>query len=401
MTSFSTLLSVHLISIALSVGLLTLRFWLRYQKHPQAFARWTRIVPPVVDTLLLLSGIALMAKAHILPFSGQAQWLTEKLFGVIIYIVLGFIALDYRRMHSQQARIIAFPLALVVLYIIIKLATTKVPLLGEVMRSLADFEFNKAPLCEGMILACEAIRRDFPSQDVYDELERLVSLAKEEISQLLPLEEQLEKLIALFYGDWGFKASRGVYRLSDALWLDQVLKNRQGSAVSLGAVLLWVANRLDLPLLPVIFPTQLILRIECPDGEIWLINPFNGESLSEHMLDVWLKGNISPSAELFYEDLDEADNIEVIRKLLDTLKASLMEENQMELALRTSEALLQFNPEDPYEIRDRGLIYAQLDCEHVALNDLSYFVEQCPEDPISEMIRAQINNIAHKHIVLH
>ena len=109
MTSFSTLLSVHLISIALSVGLLTLRFWLRYQKHPQAFARWTRIVPPVVDTLLLLSGIALMAKAH---------------------IVLGFIALDYRRMHSQQARIIAFPLALVVLYIIIKLATTKVPLLG-------------------------------------------------------------------------------------------------------------------------------------------------------------------------------------------------------------------------------------------------------------------------------
>lgn len=78
MTSFSTLLSVHLISIALSVGLLTLRFWLRYQKHPQAFARWTRIVPPVVDTLLLLSGIALMAKAHIQPFSGQAQWLTEK-----------------------------------------------------------------------------------------------------------------------------------------------------------------------------------------------------------------------------------------------------------------------------------------------------------------------------------
>ena len=126
MTSFSTLLSVHLISIALSVGLLTLRFWLRYQ----TFARWTRIVPPVVDTLLLLSGIALMAKAHILPFSGQAQWLTEKLFGVIIYIVLGFIALDYRRMHSQQARIFAFPLALVVLYIIIKLATTKVPLLG-------------------------------------------------------------------------------------------------------------------------------------------------------------------------------------------------------------------------------------------------------------------------------
>lgn len=130
MTTFSLLLNVHLISIALSVGLLTLRFWWRYTHARRANARWTRVVPPIVDTVLLLSGVALMAKTHILPFTEQGTWLTEKLFGVIIYIVLGFIALDYRRARSQQARLIAFPLALVVLYIIIKLATTKIPLLG-------------------------------------------------------------------------------------------------------------------------------------------------------------------------------------------------------------------------------------------------------------------------------
>ena len=130
MTTFSLLLGVHLISIALSVGLLTLRFWWRYTQARLASARWTRIAPPVIDTVLLLSGVALIAKTHILPFTEQGTWLTEKLFGVIIYIVLGFIALDYRRARSQQMRLIAFPLALVVLYIIIKLATTKIPLLG-------------------------------------------------------------------------------------------------------------------------------------------------------------------------------------------------------------------------------------------------------------------------------
>lgn len=66
------------------------------------------------------------------------------------------------------------------------------------MRSLADFEFNKAPLCDGMITASESIRLDFPTQTVYDELERLVSLAQEEISQLLSQDEQLEKLLAIF-----------------------------------------------------------------------------------------------------------------------------------------------------------------------------------------------------------
>lgn len=240
------------------------------------------------------------------------------------------------------------------------------------MGSLADFEFNKAPLCDGMVLISEQVRDDFPSRFVEEELQRLLRLAQEEIAPSWDQERQIERLLELFYDEWGFGASQGVYRLSDALWLDKVLVNRQGSAVSLGAILLWIAQRLALPVVPVIFPTQMLLRADPETSEeMWLINPFNGETLDEHTLEVWLKGNIGPVAELFNEDLDEADNAEVIRKLLDTLKSALMEERQMELALRASEALLQFNPEDPYEIRDRGLIYAQLDCDHVALLDLA------------------------------
>lgn len=130
MNSITLLLGVHLFSIALSISLFVLRYGWRECHSVRAHARWTRVVPPVVDTFLLLSGVGLIAKTHILPFTEQGTWLTEKLFGVIIYIVLGFIALDYRRARSQQARLVAFPLALVVLYIIIKLATTKIPLLG-------------------------------------------------------------------------------------------------------------------------------------------------------------------------------------------------------------------------------------------------------------------------------
>lgn len=128
--TIAMLLTLHLICVALSVSLFVARYWWRYCGHALAAARWTRIVPPVIDTLLLLSGIGLIVKTHILPFTESGSWLTGKLFGVIIYIVLGFIALDYRQARSQQARFIAFPLALVVLYIIIKLAITKIPLLG-------------------------------------------------------------------------------------------------------------------------------------------------------------------------------------------------------------------------------------------------------------------------------
>ena len=40
----------------------------------------------------------------------------------------------------------------------------------------------------------------------------------------------------------------------------------------------------------------------------------------------------------------------------------------MEQALKVSETILLFDPDDPYEIRDRGLIYAQLDCSHIAVS---------------------------------
>lgn len=130
MTLFNLAIGLHLTAAALSVSLFVLRYWWRYAGDPRASQRWARVVPHSVDTILLLSGAGLIAITHYLPFTAQGAWLTEKLFGVIIYIVLGFIALGHRCRRSQQTGFIAFMLGLVVLYIIIKLATTKIPFLG-------------------------------------------------------------------------------------------------------------------------------------------------------------------------------------------------------------------------------------------------------------------------------
>nr|WP_318381493.1 invasion regulator SirB2 [uncultured Enterobacter sp.] len=130
MSAFNILITLHLACVVSTISLFVLRYWWRYTDNPRLSMRWVRIVPHAVDTLLLLSGAGLVWITHFLPFTVRGAWLTEKLFGVIIYIVLGFIALGRRRPRSQQAGFIVFLLGLVVLYIIIKLATTKIPLLG-------------------------------------------------------------------------------------------------------------------------------------------------------------------------------------------------------------------------------------------------------------------------------
>ncbi|MEB8677935.1 invasion regulator SirB2 [Cronobacter malonaticus] len=129
MAAYFAVKHLHILTVVISISLFVLRYWWQYRSSPMSSKRWVRIVPHVNDTVLLGSGVALVLITHFYPFTPQCAWLTEKLFGVIIYIVLGFIALG-RRPRSQQVRWIAFLLGLVVLYIIVKLATTKVPLLG-------------------------------------------------------------------------------------------------------------------------------------------------------------------------------------------------------------------------------------------------------------------------------
>lgn len=269
------------------------------------------------------------------------------------------------------------------------------------MSRIADFEFNTSPLSAGVILVSQSIRRDFPVAEVERKLQQLVDEARAAMPDDLNQEQQLDALFELFFTIWGFGGVGGVYRLSDAIWLDKVLEERRGTPVSLGTIFLHIAHQLDLPLMPVIFPTQLILRADWLDDEMWLINPLNGETLNEHQLEVWIKGSLGLCAELEDNDLDESDNLMVVRKMLDALKAALIEEKQMEMALSASETALCFDPDDPYEIRDRGLIYAQLECNHIAISDLNYFVEQCPEDPVSEVIKLHIYTMDRKRVTLH
>lgn len=123
--------NLHLLTVAVTILLFLLRFYWQRIGSAMLQRRWVRILPHVNDTLLLLSGASLVMISHFYPFSPQGSWLTEKLLGVIIYIALGSVALS-RRPRSDRTRWIAFIVALIALVTIIKLALSKMPLLGIV-----------------------------------------------------------------------------------------------------------------------------------------------------------------------------------------------------------------------------------------------------------------------------
>jgi|SRR5471032_2243570 len=128
MSSYIVLINLHIVTVITSIFLFVLRFYWKSTGSAMLQQRWVRVVPHAIDTLLLTSGIALIFVTHLSPFSPEGRWLTEKLFGVIIYIVLGFVALS-KKPRRLTTRWIAFILALGCLALIVKLTLTQIPLL--------------------------------------------------------------------------------------------------------------------------------------------------------------------------------------------------------------------------------------------------------------------------------
>ena len=85
--------------------------------------RATRIIPHVNDALLLGVGIWLVASLAINPFT--EPWLLAKFTGLVVYILLGMVAL--KRGRTQQIRLIALVSAIAVFVYIIGVAIAKSP----------------------------------------------------------------------------------------------------------------------------------------------------------------------------------------------------------------------------------------------------------------------------------
>lgn len=83
-------------------------------------ARWVRTLPHVVDTLLLASGIGLIFTLDLSP--ARQPWLVAKLSAVVVYIVLGSMAL--KRGKTRTQRLVAFGAAVIVFGYILAVALT-------------------------------------------------------------------------------------------------------------------------------------------------------------------------------------------------------------------------------------------------------------------------------------
>ena len=115
---------LHIVSVAASFGLFFLRGLWVMQSYPDSQEKWVRILPHAVDSILVLSALAMLATSPLKGWPGD--WLTVKLALIVIYAMLAWSL--FRAARGLAAKILAWLLGLLVLLFITTIAVLQHPL---------------------------------------------------------------------------------------------------------------------------------------------------------------------------------------------------------------------------------------------------------------------------------
>ena len=116
--------TIHIVCALLSISGFVGRGLLMIKGSPLLIARWVKISPHIIDTVLLLSAIVLASQWGWSAL--QMPWLLTKIMALLIYIVLGSLAL--RPGRPRSVRISAWLAAIATFAYIVSVALTKNPL---------------------------------------------------------------------------------------------------------------------------------------------------------------------------------------------------------------------------------------------------------------------------------
>ena len=133
--TYQLLKSMHVVFVISSYTLFFLRGVWSLNSSPIIQQKWIRVVPHIVDTVLLIIALSLALTIHQFPFVDS--WLTAKMIGLFLYVGLGFIALNINL--NKRIRLLAWLAAQSVFAYIVLVAITHNPIPFPQIFHVPDF----------------------------------------------------------------------------------------------------------------------------------------------------------------------------------------------------------------------------------------------------------------------
>ena len=240
-----------------------------------------------------------------------------------------------------------------------------------------------------LLIACE----EYPALDPSRYLARLDGMAgavRRRLAGPAGAEEAVAALNALLFEEEGFHGNEQDYYDPRNSFLNDVLDRKTGIPITLSTVYIEVAQRAGVEAAGVGLPGHFIVKISAGGGDL-LVDPYHGgarlsEGDCQERLDRIYGGRLKVDAAM----LAPCGPKSILARMLRNLKAIYLKTGEQERALRILDLLLEVNPHSGEDVRDRGLLYAALDCYALAARDLQAYVDLFPGAPEAAELRDKV-----------
>jgi len=268
-------------------------------------------------------------------------------------------------------------------------------------RQAVDREETRIDLGEAALTIAVS---DYPNLDIAAYLSRIDALATIAAGRLgadADVYRSIATLNFVLFQEHGFCGNREDYFDPKNSFLNEVLDRKIGIPISLSVLYIEVARRIGLSLRGVGFPGHFLVKYVDAEDEI-VIDPFNqGDILSQQTLEKMLHrlygGKIAFDSGL----LEPISKKQILRRMLNNLKLIYLQQNDLIKGLSIVDRLILLDPASGEDIRDRGLIYLQLECFKQALEDLESYLRLAPDAEDAQAIRTQVAALTRQVAQLH
>ena len=258
------------------------------------------------------------------------------------------------------------------------------------------------PLAEAALLvACEEYP-ELPVQQYLARIEDMAESARAPIGRASTLIGRVQALNAYLFEEQGFHGNNDDYYDPRNSFLNDVLDRRTGIPVTLSAVYIEVGRRCGLEVEGVSLPGHFIVRVRPRRGvDEQLVDPFHaGALLSHEECQARLDRIFSGRMRLDPAMLAPCDGRALLARMLRNLKVIYVKAQDYPRALNVLDLLVELEPESAEERRERGFVYAAMDCYGLAAGDLEKSLELAPSSPDAERLRARLAELRHKQALV-
>ncbi len=204
------------------------------------------------------------------------------------------------------------------------------------------------------------------------------------------------RLVALrrvLFEEEAFHGNREEYYDVRNSYLNEVLDRKLGIPISLGAVVLGAARRLDWPLYSINFPGHFLLGYATAEG-VLTIDPFHGGLIldDEELAQRWLIAT-GARPDRIQEHLRPADPRSVLVRMLNNIRLVHTQKREYQRAAVATEKVLLVEPGNAMHERDLG--YLLLGARQVdrAVHHLRNYLSRCPGAPDGDTVREHLDNL--------